>query len=102
MYLVFHRTSPKETNLLKQVYITSRKARDLQSASEELSALGPGSCIPLSANLQEYGEVVRLSEELRAREVMLHVLVNNAGTAWNAPLDEFPVRTLPDAWQIMS
>ncbi|KAF8745116.1 hypothetical protein AX14_010580 [Amanita brunnescens Koide BX004] len=73
-----------------KVYITSRKARDLQSASEELSALGPGSCIPLSANLQEYGEVVRLSEELRAREVMLHVLVNNAGTAWNAPLDEFP------------
>ncbi|KAF8349760.1 NAD-P-binding protein [Amanita rubescens] len=73
-----------------KVYITSRKVRDLQSAADELNALGPGLCIPLPANLQDYDEVVRLSEELKAREVMLHVLVNNAGAAWNAPLDEFP------------
>lgn len=99
---MFHRTSPKQVNPFKLVYITSRKAQDLQSAAEELNALGPGSCIPLSANLQDYDEVVRLSEELKAREVMLHVLVNNAGAAWNAPLDEFPVCTLSDAWQIMS
>lgn len=88
--------------MFKQVYITSRKAQDLQSAAEKLNALGPGSCIPLSANLQDYDEVVRLSEELKAREAMLHVLVNNAGAAWNAPLDKFPVRILSDAWQIMS
>jgi short-subunit dehydrogenase len=90
--------------LLKQVYITSRKAQYLQSAADELNALGPGLCIPLPANLQDYDEVVRLSEELKAREVMLHVLVNNAGAAWNAPLDEFPVRThtLFDAWRIVS
>ncbi|KAF8634413.1 hypothetical protein AX15_000864 [Amanita polypyramis BW_CC] len=73
-----------------RVYITSRKARDLQSAAKELSTLGPGLCIPLSADLQERSEVVKLSEELKSREAMLHVLVNNAGTAWNASLDQFP------------
>ncbi|KAK2461649.1 hypothetical protein APHAL10511_006112 [Amanita phalloides] len=73
-----------------KVYITSRKAQDLHSTANELNALGPGPCIPLPANLQDYDEVVRLSEELKSREAALHILVNNAGAAWNAPLDEFP------------
>src|SRR6266478_940818 len=81
--------SPPSTITFSQVYITSRKLKDLQSAADELCALGPGSCIPLSADLQHYGEVVRLAEELKSRETTLHVLVNNAGASWNAPLDQF-------------
>lgn len=37
-------------------------------------------------------------EELKKKEDKLHVLVNNSGSNWGAPFDEFPdtaVRPLP-------
>lgn len=41
--------------------------------------------------MQKLSEVERLVKELSAREKALHVLVNNAGAAWGATLDEYPV-----------
>jgi NAD(P)-dependent dehydrogenase (short-subunit alcohol dehydrogenase family) len=35
-----------------------------------------------------------LVKELSSREKTLHVLINNAGATWGAPVDEYP----DDAW----
>jgi NAD(P)-dependent dehydrogenase (short-subunit alcohol dehydrogenase family) len=73
-----------------KVYVSSRSAKDCDATASELTALGPGQCIALPADMQQYSEVERLVKELSAREPALHVLVNNAGAAWGATIDEFP------------
>jgi NAD(P)-dependent dehydrogenase (short-subunit alcohol dehydrogenase family) len=71
-----------------KVYISSRKADVGEQVAAELSQ--HGTCISLPADLATEAECVRLAAELAAREPALHVLVNNAGANWGAPLDEFP------------
>ncbi|KII93791.1 hypothetical protein PLICRDRAFT_405288 [Plicaturopsis crispa FD-325 SS-3] len=73
-----------------KVYISSRSAKDCDVTAKELNALGPGTCIPVPADLQKYEEVERLAKEIASREKVLHVLVNNAGAAWGEKLDDFP------------
>ncbi|KAH8155970.1 hypothetical protein CIB48_g12277, partial [Xylaria polymorpha] len=73
-----------------KVYIASRDARACEEAAAELTARGPGSCVAIPADLLKLSECERLVSELRARESRLHVLVNNSGVTWGAPLDEFP------------
>ena len=75
------------------MYISSRSAKDCAETEKELNALGPGTCISLPADMQKLEEVERLVKELSAREKALHVLVNNAGAAWGATLDDYPVRS---------
>ena len=76
-----------------QVYISSRSAKDCAATERELNALGPGKCFALPADMQRLEEVDRLVQELSAKEKALHVLVNNAGAAWGATLDDYPVRS---------
>ncbi|KAI0369395.1 NAD-P-binding protein [Pilatotrama ljubarskyi] len=73
-----------------KVYISSRSAQDCSATANELNSLGPGTCIALPADMQKLEEVERLVKELSAREKALHVLVNNAGAAWGATLDDYP------------
>ncbi|KAJ1326469.1 3-oxoacyl-[acyl-carrier protein] reductase [Microdochium nivale] len=73
-----------------KVYIASRDAAACESAAAELTALGPGSAHAIPADLLKLSECERLAAELGAREKELHVLVNNSGATWGAPLDEFP------------
>ena len=75
------------------MYISSRSAKDCAETAKELNALGPGTCVSLPADMQKLEEVERLVKELSAREKALHVLVNNAGAAWGATLDDYPVRS---------
>jgi NAD(P)-dependent dehydrogenase (short-subunit alcohol dehydrogenase family) len=49
-----------------------------------------GHCEALPADLSSEAEVVRLAGELAAREPELHILVNNAGANWGAPLEQYP------------
>lgn len=70
-----------------RVYISSRKADVCDSVAAELSA-GGGECIALPADLSRESECQRLADELAAREERLHILVNNAGATWGAPLVE--------------
>lgn len=70
-----------------RVYISSRKADVCKQVASELSALG--TCEALPADLSTEAECRRLADELAAREEALHILVNNAGATWGAPLDEF-------------
>ena len=78
-------TSPK-------VYISSRSAKDCDATASELTALGPGQCIALPADMQQLSEVERLAKELSEKESALHVLVNNAGAAWVQQSTIFPMQ----------
>ena len=71
-----------------KVYISSRKAETCDAAAAELSK--EGQCISLPADLSTEAECNRLAKEIAAREPALHILVNNAGANWGAPLAEFP------------
>jgi len=71
-----------------RVYISSRKAEVCEQVAEELSRAGE--CVALPADLSSEEECRRLAAAVASRERQLHVLVNNAGATWGAPLREFP------------
>jgi len=73
-----------------KVYISSRTAKECDTTAKELTALGPGTCVPVPADLQKLEEVQRLVDIVQSREKALHVLVNNAGATWGADVDEHP------------
>jgi NAD(P)-dependent dehydrogenase (short-subunit alcohol dehydrogenase family) len=70
------------------VYISSRKPEAGQAAVAELSAYGVVLSVP--ADLSREEECVRLAAEVGRSEQQVHILVNNAGATWAAPLAEFP------------
>ena len=72
----------------RQVYVSSRKAEGCAEAERELSQFGQVKAI--QADLSTEAECQRLAREVGERESALHVLVNNAGATWGAPLEEFP------------
>jgi NAD(P)-dependent dehydrogenase (short-subunit alcohol dehydrogenase family) len=71
-----------------KVYISSRKADVCDQVAKELTEHGPGECIAAPADLSSEEEAKRLAGEISGRESCLHILVNNAGMAWGAPLEE--------------
>jgi NAD(P)-dependent dehydrogenase (short-subunit alcohol dehydrogenase family) len=71
-----------------KVYISSRKADACAEAEQQLAGDGPVTAIP--ADLSAEPECLRLAAEVGEREQALHILVNNAGATWGAPLAEFP------------
>jgi NAD(P)-dependent dehydrogenase (short-subunit alcohol dehydrogenase family) len=70
------------------VYLSSRKPEAGEAAVAELSAHGRVVSVP--ADLAREEECVRLAAEVGRAEGRVHVLVNNAGATWGAPLAEFP------------
>jgi NAD(P)-dependent dehydrogenase (short-subunit alcohol dehydrogenase family) len=70
------------------VYVSSRKPEAGEAAVRELSAHGRVESIP--ADLSREEECLRLAAQIAGREPRLHILVNNAGATWGAPLAEFP------------
>ncbi|KUJ11956.1 short-chain dehydrogenase/reductase-like protein sdr [Mollisia scopiformis] len=73
-----------------KVYISSRDAKACEQACKELNALGKGSAHSIPADFYKVEDCKRMVEELKKRETKLHVLVNNSGSNWGAPYDEFP------------
>jgi NAD(P)-dependent dehydrogenase (short-subunit alcohol dehydrogenase family) len=71
-----------------RVVIASRKAEDLEAAAAELRAHGECEAIPADLSTPEGAHA--LAEAVRARLPALHILVNNSGATWGAPLEEFP------------
>jgi NAD(P)-dependent dehydrogenase (short-subunit alcohol dehydrogenase family) len=71
-----------------RVYISSRKADACADAVRELSKHGTVDAIPADLSVEE--ECLRLAGAVGEREQAVHVLVNNAGATWGAPLAEFP------------
>jgi NAD(P)-dependent dehydrogenase (short-subunit alcohol dehydrogenase family) len=70
------------------VYVASRKKADCEEVVAELSGLGK--IVALEANLSTEAGCQALADAIAAREPALHVLVNNAGANWGAPLAEYP------------
>lgn len=70
------------------VYIASRKADVCDEVAAELSESGV--CHGLGADLSSEQGCLDLASELTSREDRVHVLVNNAGATWGAPLMEYP------------
>ncbi len=75
-----------------KTYISSRKKDVCDAVAAELSK--HGECISIPADLGTEAGCRYLAEEVAKRESKLHILVNNAGATWNAPIAEFP----DDAW----
>jgi NAD(P)-dependent dehydrogenase (short-subunit alcohol dehydrogenase family) len=71
-----------------RVYVSSRKKDACDAVAVELSKLG--TCIALPGDLSTEAGVNALAADLAAREGALHVLVNNAGANWGAPMAEYP------------
>jgi NAD(P)-dependent dehydrogenase (short-subunit alcohol dehydrogenase family) len=74
------------------VVISSRKAEACDQACAALAALaGNGQTITaVPADLSQEPECERLAAEVSAATDRVHVLFNNAGATWGAPLAEFP------------
>ncbi|MCW5893044.1 MAG: SDR family oxidoreductase [bacterium] len=75
-----------------KVYVSSRKQSACDEAAAELAKLG--TCIPLAADCGTQAGCDGLAKAIADREPKLHVLVNNAGANWGAPLESYP----DDAW----
>jgi NAD(P)-dependent dehydrogenase (short-subunit alcohol dehydrogenase family) len=71
-----------------KVYISSRKASVCDEVAAELSKVGQ--CISVPADCATEAGCVGLAEAVAQRESAVHILVNNAGANWGAPLAEFP------------
>src|SRR5204863_8407636 len=54
----------------------------------ELSKIG--TCISTPADLSTEDGLDHFANEVSTREPALHILVNNAGAAWGAPIEEYP------------
>ncbi len=70
-----------------RVYVSSRNAEACEAVAAELSERGV--CVALPADLSTESGCRQLAGELGRREDRLHILVNNAGNTWGAPLEEF-------------
>jgi NAD(P)-dependent dehydrogenase (short-subunit alcohol dehydrogenase family) len=70
-----------------KVYVSSRKADVVDATVAALSE--HGECVGIPADLSTEAECRRLADEVAARESRVHVLVNNAGATWGAPLDDY-------------
>jgi NAD(P)-dependent dehydrogenase (short-subunit alcohol dehydrogenase family) len=71
-----------------KVYISARKKDACDRAAAELSEIGP--CFSITADLSTTEGCKHLADELASREPALNILVNNAGAAWGAGLEEYP------------
>jgi NAD(P)-dependent dehydrogenase (short-subunit alcohol dehydrogenase family) len=66
------------------VYVSSRKEAELRATAEQIGA------VALPADLATPEGCRALAEAVAEREDAVHVLVNNAGATWGAPLEDYP------------
>ncbi|MFI6519651.1 SDR family oxidoreductase [Spirillospora sp. NPDC050679] len=69
-----------------RVVVSSRKPEACEKAAAELAEFG--TAVPVPADISTEAECLRLAEAVG--DGPLHILVNNAGATWGAPLAEFP------------
>lgn len=70
-----------------KVYISSRKKEACDEAARHLADVGE--CISVPADVSTAEGCAALAREIANREPKLHVLINNAGAAWGAPIAEY-------------
>lgn len=81
-----------------RTYIVGRNPQTCAATAAELSQLGGsariggatrGTCLPLPGDLSTPAGVQAVADGLKAKEQLLHILVNNAGAMYDAPIAEF-------------
>lgn len=78
-----------------QVLVASRKADACQAVAAELNALGlRGHVEGFGGDVATQDGIAALAQAVQARTDVLHILMNNAGRTWGAPLGEHPY----EAW----
>lgn len=75
-----------------KTYITARREEELRATADELSRFGQ--CIAIPSDLSNMEGVKAFAGAVTSDDSAVHVLVNNAGTTWGAPIEEFP----EDGW----
>jgi len=83
---------------LARVYICARKAEACDAAARELSALGD--CVSVPADVGDLEGVEKVARAIEERESKLAILVNNAGTAWGADVDSYPMEQVDRVLQV--
>ncbi len=74
-----------------RVLIASRKGDACVAVAEELNAMGgPGSVEGFAADISTEDGIAALVADVAARSDDLHILMNNSGVTWGAPLGQFP------------
>ena len=73
-----------------RVYISARKAQQIEDAIADFEARYPGKVVGLPVDLSTVEGCRALAKEIAAREERLDILVNNAGAAWGEPFESFP------------
>lgn len=77
------------------VLIASRKADACEAVAAELNAMGlAGTCTGFGGDVSTEAGVAELVKNVSERTDILHILMNNAGATWGAPLGQFPF----EAW----
>lgn len=74
----------------ERVYISARKADQVDAAVQDFNSRYPGKVIGLPIDLSTVDGCRALAAELATREEGLDILVNNAGAAWGEPFEGFP------------
>jgi len=74
------------------VFISARTKKEVEETARELTAAGPGKCFGIVADLTAVKACEELAKRLETEfgVKQLHVLVNNSGISWGAPLEQFP------------
>jgi NAD(P)-dependent dehydrogenase (short-subunit alcohol dehydrogenase family) len=79
-------------------FITSRKPDICAQAAFDMAAYGQ--CEGIAADLSTVEATEELARTIIARTDKLHVLINNAGKTWGAPLDTFPAKAWPSVMAV--
>jgi gluconate 5-dehydrogenase len=76
-----------------KVFLTSRKAADLEEAAAHLKARGI-EALWVAADASQPAEIERVVADAMKRLGQIDILVNNAGATWGAAAEDYPL----DAW----
>jgi NAD(P)-dependent dehydrogenase (short-subunit alcohol dehydrogenase family) len=76
-----------------KVFLTSRKAGDLEEAAAHLKAKGIAAEW-IAADASQPEEIARVADAALGQLGAIDILVNNAGATWGAPAEDYPL----EAW----
>jgi NAD(P)-dependent dehydrogenase (short-subunit alcohol dehydrogenase family) len=80
------------------VMIASRTSSESEATASRLSQIGP--CEPLTADLSSEQGARALADQVLSRTDRLHILINNAGMTWHAPIEEHDDAGLDLIWAV--
>ena len=73
-----------------KVYITARSGDIVNNTAKNLSDKFGCECVGIESDISSIEGIKNLTEVIKNKEKGIDVLINNAGAAWGAPIDDFP------------